>query len=98
MLKIKVAVVLMNVKNIKEPLANYQLLPCWLTALINDFRNFCFIFKYIKKNCQRLSHKAFQSYGPIGTRIQVKKIRKNVLCACKKATYISNKLNFCNMF
>jgi hypothetical protein len=42
-LSIKVGVGIFKVekKHIREPLTNYQLLPFWLTAIRNGFRNCC---------------------------------------------------------
>jgi hypothetical protein len=52
----------------------------------------------ILRNCQRYSNEAFQSNGLIGNQDSTKDNAPNVLVLGKNATYISNKLNFSNMF
>jgi hypothetical protein len=77
-----VGVVLFNVKHIREPLTNYQLLPRCLTALRNGFRNFCFILECILRNCQRLPDKAYQIN--VGNKDSAKENAQTFECHAKR--------------
>ncbi len=79
-------------KHVREPLTDYQLLPCWLTARSNGFRNLCFVF-----NVKKLFAVLPKSNGPIGNKDLAKENVSNIWIRAN-ATYISDKLNFSNMF
>ncbi len=86
-------------KHIRDPLTNYQLLPFWLTAIRNGFRNFCLNIwvSSILRNFQSLSHMAFQSTGPTGNKDSAKEKTPDFWMPCKNATYLK-KLNFSKCF
>jgi hypothetical protein len=69
------------------------MLAYWLTALINGYRNVSFIFECNLRNCQRLSHEAFQSYVPLNKDL-AKEHEPNFCEPGENTKYISNKFNF----
>ena len=80
-------------KHFREPFTNYQLFPCWFTAIKNGFRNFCFIFECILRNCQLRSHKAFQSNEPIGRKDSAKENAPDPLTGWENGKYNSSSEN-----